>query len=311
MKRIVAAVLLGAVCALAQVNRVAAPSLGFVNADGGLQPILGIAGSARLATPIPASNVTNIAIAPGSRYALAERDGAVAIASLADPADAGLFFSSIAGSAAQSATIIFSPSGSAAGIYSPQLNLVQVLAGLPDAPQVSGKLETAEALDHLAISDDGQVLLAREANGRIVNLGNDETVFQSASLADMAFVPGSHSAYALDRAGHALLALRSDSATKVALKDDSILATADTLRPAADSSILLGSGSTHTVWVVDASTGNVNSYPVEDGVKHFSLLAAKDTYLMQYASGGYGVATWRNGKLMVSFVGIARDGGAQ
>lgn len=314
MKKIAAAFLLCAVSALGQGNRVAVPTLGFVPAasGGGVQPIIGIAGAARLGHAIPASEVSNLAVAPGGHYLLAEQNGGISVAALGNAAETEISFAPVSGALAQAAKFVFSPSGSAAAIYSPGLNTVQVITGLPGAPQTGTKFETVFALKHIAISDDGQELLVQQADGLLLNAGTDDTLLKSDSLGAIAFAPSSHTAFIADNAAQTLVLASGASVSTIHVSDPAVMASAQSLVATFDgSTVIAGSPSAHTVWSIDTSTGKFKKYAVEDAVLSFTPLNVKDTFLMQYSGGNYGVATWRNGHLSISFVGVVRDGGVQ
>lgn len=311
MKKIAFGFLLSCCAALGQNHKVTAPTLGFVFASNGagLQPILGVPGAARLSTAITTDGVAAVAIAPGSQYFVAEKDGGLSVGSITD---ASVSLSPISGTLAQSPVIVFSPSGSVAAVYSPGLNTIQVISGLPAVPQVTSKFETGSVIDHFAVSDDGQELLAHNANGVLIDLVSKETLSHSDSVNAIAFAPTSHVAYVSGPSAHTLLVVNGDSATMLPLSDPAIPPDVQALVVTADgTSILLGSPSAHSVWAVNSATGKTTAYPVEDGVTNFSLLGVKDTFLMQYAGGTYGVVVWRNGHLNMSFVGTVRNGGVQ
>jgi len=151
---------------------VSIPTLGFVQgqAPAQLQPILGVPGSARLGVPLSLpSAVTQIHIAPGDAYALVERGpgNTVSLVSLRGiPEQAqNLPLIPIPGATGQVDLLAFSPLGTSAAIYSRPTNQLQVLTGLPNAPQLYlnvSNLALSNAPQQLAVSDDAAARVTGE-----------------------------------------------------------------------------------------------------------------------------------------------------
>jgi hypothetical protein len=120
---------------------------------------------------------------------------------------------SIDGLATAPERIVFSPSGTAAAIYSKQQ--AQIVTGLPASPTVAATIALNEAAPRggrripptLAVSDDGAYLLA--ALGGAIQLGSQNgvvrPVMQTGANAVIAFAPGAHDAAVAARGTGAML----------------------------------------------------------------------------------------------------------
>lgn len=200
MKILVSACL--AACSLhGQAGKLAAPSAGFVfdQSAHALRRIQGIPGAALVGASVEFGfAVTAAYVAPrlDSAFVLGE-DGRAHLFQLT--ADAPL--ERAVDSLAAARRIVFSPSGSAAALYSP--GSVQVIKGLPDAPVVAATISLPgnprfrrPLTNMLAISDDGAYLLY--AAGGPVELigvaGDSRQVMEGAAGVLAAFAPGTHDA---------------------------------------------------------------------------------------------------------------------
>jgi DNA-binding beta-propeller fold protein YncE len=191
-----------ATCSLyGQAGQLAAPSTGFVfdQSTHALRQIQGIPGAALVGTPVDFGlAVTAAWVAPhlDSAFVLAA-DGQAHLFRLSANAPAAVAVDSLG--APQS--VVFSPSGTAAALYSP--GSVQVIKGLPDAPAATAPIRLRpnprsrrQLPETLAISDDGAYLLY--SSGGPIELigvaGNNRQVMESGTGAVAAFAPGNHDA---------------------------------------------------------------------------------------------------------------------
>jgi hypothetical protein len=184
-----------------QSGKVAAPSAGFVFDQSAhtLRRISGIPGAALVGDPLD-FGLTLLAayVAPhlDSAFVL-DSEGRPHIFRLSADAPAERAVNSLSAPV----RIVFSPSGSAAALYSP--GSIQVLKGLPDAPQVAAAISLHANLrarrpvsDALAVSDDGAYLLS-SAGGPlelITVAGDNRQVLDSTAGTLAAFAPGGHDA---------------------------------------------------------------------------------------------------------------------
>jgi hypothetical protein len=179
---------------------VSGPVLGFVaSGPTGVRPILGIPGAATLGSPVlPGAGFAGIAFSASRDYALAlvaRGRQAVLLRNLTSSIDAVQL--PVAPGAVRMA---ISPSGASAALYYPDTRSVTVLAGLPNAPAVSWKLESqdlAGGLLALAVSDDaGAILAAAAGQPSAVWLlaadGSSRILSQVAAAPSLAFVAGGH-----------------------------------------------------------------------------------------------------------------------
>jgi len=145
------------------------PSLGFVSDDKGITiwPLLGIPGASVFgpALALPES-VTNAAISPQQDYVLAisAATGQPVVIRL----DAqNLTSTPLVGSRSNPGVIAISPTGSSAALYEKSSRVLQLVSGLPAAPQVAHELDTSsldgDVLD-IAVNDDASVALVLAGN---------------------------------------------------------------------------------------------------------------------------------------------------
>lgn len=148
------------VCANAQsASKLSAPVLGYsINPDlTAIRSIMGVPGAAMFGDPInTAVPFTSGVVSPDSTFCLAANaDNGLPIR-ISLPAGS---VTPIANARQGPARIIISPgSSSAALVYSDSIAVVQ---GLPDAPSVARELSDLEDIGPVAVSDDGELLLAR------------------------------------------------------------------------------------------------------------------------------------------------------
>ncbi len=191
-----------AICSLyGQAGKLAAPSAGFAfdPAVHTLRRIVGIPGAALVGAPVDFGFAVSAAwVAPllDSAFVLAA-DGQAHLFLLT--ADAPL--ERTVDSLGAPLRVVFSPSGSAAALYSP--GSVRVIKGLPDAPVVAATIRLRgnrgprrPLPDTLAVSDDGAYLLYAAAGPlELIGVsGNSRQVMDRADGVLAAFAPGGHDA---------------------------------------------------------------------------------------------------------------------
>ncbi len=190
----------------AQQGAVAGPTAGMVFDSGAqaLRPVRGIPGASTLGEPIHVSyNLTAAYVSPRQDSVFGVADGgSTHLFTLNAGAAAEV---SIDGLASAPARVFFSPTGTAAALYSN--GAVQIVTGLPAAPKVTGTLQLEPqsgisprrlrtAMPSLAISDDGAYVLY--ASGNSIRLANpnegSRQVITAGYGAALAFAPGGHDA---------------------------------------------------------------------------------------------------------------------
>ena len=157
--------------------RVSLPTLGFlVDASGsGLSPIRGTASAPLLGDTIPKPDgVSRIYLPPRQHYALVEQSSSLGLAvwhlAHRHAGASGDVLDSIPGTLSHPDTLAFSPRGTAAALLSKALAKVQIVVGLPGNGAVKAELSTTVIgqVVSIAVSDDGQVLLAASSDRKSV-----------------------------------------------------------------------------------------------------------------------------------------------
>jgi hypothetical protein len=203
-------------------KRMQPPVLGFVYAAGGseVRVINGIPGASTLSSPLTLpEGVTGVDFAPSQKCALVEQTNGSSVGLItfsgANPGP----LTQIAGGISKPDVVSFSPQGAAAALYSASEGRLQVLAGLPDRPQVARELtngDLPEAVHLLAIADDGVTLLEGTVNNAVYLLaGSGAQLLESvADLGGIAFTPQSNDALVFDRSSGTLSLMQGVSSTR-------------------------------------------------------------------------------------------------
>ncbi|MGA3015546.1 MAG: hypothetical protein ABSF62_00405 [Bryobacteraceae bacterium] len=227
----------------AQQGSLSGPVAGFIYDSSGraLRPIQGVPGASLIGDPINLGlDLTAAYVAPRQDSAfMVSADGALHFFRLnsAGPAEA-----SLSGISFTPQRVVFSPSGTAAALFTP--GKVHVFQGLPGAPTLAGAVtlpaaagaqlspagsrtrQRTPATADFAISDDGVYLL--NVTGSSVRLlsvnGQNRSLAPAGAGSLVAFAPGGHDAAVLDPAAGLLL-----------IRDASGAATPQTIAPPDDS----------------------------------------------------------------------------
>lgn len=203
--------------ALAQEGqRIDGPVLGFsVDQAAGIRPILGLPGAATLGPPvISAAGLEGVTLSPARDYALAlltSGRGVVLLKNLRAAAGA-----TVLDVAPGPARIAISPSGDAVVLYYAEAGRVVVLAGLPDSPSVSWRLELSGRSGRvaaLAVSDGGSAVLVASAGEPssvwlVTQDAGQRFLYTATSSASVAFLVGSQDAAIADGAASAVVLVR-------------------------------------------------------------------------------------------------------
>jgi hypothetical protein len=173
-----------------------------------LRPIVGIPGAVVLGDPVQLPDgLQTMAVAPGQGYALVQTAdrGETSLLPIT-PAGVGTLVP-ISGALANPDGIEFSPSASVAALFSRQRQVIQVIGGLPAAPQVVRNVDMAALRGFagtFAVSDDGRVLLLAVADGdtSVLNAlpanGDVRMVARAGTISAIRFFPGTLDAVAAD-----------------------------------------------------------------------------------------------------------------
>jgi len=250
----------------AQQSRVEGPISGYVfdSSARGLRPILGVPGASLFGSSL------DFGFAISSAYAAPRQDAAFVVAS-----DGSLHVfalnsgtateRNVANLANSPRRVLFSPSGTSAAIYA--RGSVQVVTGLPNSPAVSGELNlpVGTAVDSLAISDDGSVLLVSANQAvRLYGSFNDlGKLMDTAGPAMLAFASGGHDAAIADAAGAGVVLFHDLTGAGIrqvlAATDDTIRASSDLAFSADGKSLLLASSTAQSVTSFDLAVGARNT----------------------------------------------------
>lgn len=147
-----------------QAASIEGPRLGYVfdHASKSIRPILGIPGAATMGQALESGlDLRKIAISPAQDYVLAtegEHNQVVMLATSQTPMASVL----VQGADRGPDQLAISAGGKAAALFYKGSNHVQLISGLPGAPKISARLylSTGQTPSALAVSDDGQTLLA-------------------------------------------------------------------------------------------------------------------------------------------------------
>jgi hypothetical protein len=271
------------------------PVLGFIGGPGQteLHAILGIPGAVRLSPPIsiPESD-TSIHIAPGNEYALAEQTlGPMGVLMLDGTALAGdSTFNPIPGALAHPGSIVFSPTGNSAALYSAKTNELQVLSQLPRTEvsivDYSSALTTG-APRVLAISDDAQRLLFADGTGTIYLVTPEAypiAIYRSTDISALAFVPNSHDAILCDRSLDEVIMSREIGGARtpqvMASIADGITSPQSAVITGDGMVALVGDAQQHRVWALNLEASTVATYDLPFAPTVFDRLRGPSTFLI-------------------------------
>lgn len=192
-----------------ETTRMQGPLLGFVYDSGvrELRAIWGIPGASLFGEPVAVPyGLAGIYFSPGQRYAIAEQRAEVPIGAMDLTGQNGDGLIPIAGAIYRPDIVAFSPNGSSVAMYSSAEGRLQVIGGLPQAPQLVREMTDNDlpgGVRFLALADDGSTLLEGSVGSEVYLLAGDGSVrfvYGAGDLAAMVFAPESRDALIYDRA---------------------------------------------------------------------------------------------------------------
>lgn len=258
--------------ALAQQGKIAGPVSGYVfdPAVRSLRPVVGVPGAATIGSPIELGfRASGVWVSPLLDSAVgASSDGSVHFLRLNSGVLTEVSFN---GAATAPQSVTFSPTGSAAALFS--RNQTVIVTGLPDSPTVAGTIDLAAdfarpsrlpALHRIstALSDDGAYLL-RASGGSVTLYGAAGAHSVVADGTDVAFAPSGHKAAFADLTGAGVVVfddVTSAAARKVLAAPGAALTSSSGLGFSADGSkLFLVSSASQQVVSFDLASGSQKS----------------------------------------------------
>jgi hypothetical protein len=221
-----------------------------------------------------------VRLAPGQLYALVELDGAaLAVLRLEDggspvPIEGALFNADL---------VAFSPAGRSVALWSAGRSVVQVLTGLPDTPRVLREAPLGETV-RIAVSDDGESLLAGDPNGtvnRILPDGHAVPAFVAPGLTAMAFLPGRSESVICDGARGDVHLLSEETTRLLA----SGLAGASAAAASSGGTLLVVSAEASRAWTIEIATGVSRAFELPASPVSLDLLRLRDSFLISSREG--------------------------
>ncbi len=254
-----------------------------------LRPIVGITGAVILGDPMALPEGVNaLALAPGQEYAAAQAgdQGAVGLLPIAGFGVGDLV--PIAGATAAPDRIEFSPTAAVMALYSNRQQNIQLIGGLPAAPQVIREVDVSGLSGPpaaFAVSDDGQSLLVAAANGdgSTVTLfpagGNPRIVAQAGTVSAIRFFPGAGDAVAADSQWNQILLLDSAGAHVVAGEADGVSGPVDVQTSATARHVLVVNPGNQTLLDVDLDLAVTTSVACSFAPAGLRMLSQKSVFL--------------------------------
>jgi hypothetical protein len=294
------------------------PALGFVFHSGTFTPIIGVPGASVLGASVDSGlGSTDAVVSPNQNYALLAGGEPRALYLLRLPAR-GAPASPIDGVVAPD-LMALSPVGDAAALYRASDGVLQILTGMPDAPQVVREIPVASLggmLKSVAVADDGQAILA-VVGGQVLFIPADgiaRPLPVEGPVSAMAFRPRSHDAItAGKRDGHVSLILGESEnmvIKEMAAPNDGLV------KPVAvafslDGARVFAAGSEGILVEFDPAGGSPQSLSCECRITAFDRLAGNAVFRLTDASvGPLLVFDGDTTQPRIVFVPAASEGGA-
>ena len=212
--------------------QMSAPLVGLIAGEspspGGIRPVLGVMGASSIQAPTAMPReISRVYLAPTGGWALVQQSRSAPgratvresrqalLSSRPDPRTAQLGLITfkgaepgavqpIANAAPNPSLVSFSPLGKSAGLLATSTD-IQVLTGLDSTPRVAFQVSFHDpsGVKKIAVSDDGQLLMALTSEGQVYLLSNSTApalVCAASPDSGIAFLPGQSSAVIADAA---------------------------------------------------------------------------------------------------------------
>ncbi|HLK62358.1 MAG TPA: hypothetical protein VKU19_02900 [Bryobacteraceae bacterium] len=250
-----------------------------------LRTILGVPGAYHLSDPLPMPDgVTKIRLAPGQDFALVESAGSAP----------GVLFlklgtidhvAPIAGAMPTADWIAFSPGAGSAMLYSSAANRLQVLKGLPDAPQVALDMDSTTMQEEPvlgAVSDDASLVLVASSSALYrVSSGGSKLLISTGGIASVTVMRNGADAALSDPTTGSIHLVSNAAGTATTRVLVSGLDGIGTIFPAADgASLFAARPSADMVSSIDIASGQVQSFASLAAPMGLTPLRNRDTFLI-------------------------------
>jgi hypothetical protein len=246
--------------------------LGYVfDPANGVQPLLGIAGSATIGPPLQlGAEITGITTSAQRNYALASTASDTNIVRITFGEPAALLPLGIPISA--TSLMALSPAGSAAAFYDRERNRILTVTGLPDSAALAGEFEVAADPQpvSLAVNDSGDALLIGFSDAGLLAKVQDHTITLDRRGGAMRFLTGGRDAVVADSDTSSVYLLRN-----LADSPEWTLLAAGISDPVA----VAASSDNARVFVASVSAGTVTGIDVASGTVTVTQCACRPSAL--------------------------------
>jgi hypothetical protein len=282
---------------------ISGPVAGYVtdSSRAQLRTIFGVPGAFTFGNPLALpEGVAQVRLAPGQDFALVERANA-SPALLFLKAGVVDHLAAIDGAMASADWVAFSPGAGSALLFSAASNRLQVLSGLPDAPQVSLDWDAAalSAQPLLGgVSDDGSLVLVASGTSvyRIARDGSSQVVFSAGGIQSLTVLRNGVDAAVADPTTGSVNLVRNAASTPAVRVLASGLDGIGAIFPASDGlSLFVAQPGAATVSSIDLASGGIRSFPASVAPVGLIPLRNRDTFLISAEANHPGWVFYRDG----------------
>jgi hypothetical protein len=282
---------------------ISGPVAGYVtdSSRSQLRTIFGVPGAFTFSGPLALPDgVTQVRLAPGQDFALAESANS-APGVLFLKAGAVDHLAPITGAMQSADWIAFSPGAGSAMLFSAAAHRLQVLSGLPDAPQVALDLDAATlpvepALG--AVSDDGSLVLVASATSlyRVARDGSSQVVLSTGGILSLTVLRNGVDAALSDPSTGSVQLVRNAASNPQLRVLASGLDGIGTIFPSSDGlSLFVARPGAETVSSIDLSSGAMQSFAASVAPVGLIPLRNRDTFLISARADQPGWVFYRDG----------------
>jgi len=267
----------------------------------GLRVISGVPGSYLFSDPLPVPDgVTRVHLAPGKDFALIET-GAASPAILFLSGGAVDHVTALSGAMPAADWVAFSGSATSAVLFSSSAQRLQLLTGLPAAPQVALDLDASTLPEQpltAAVSDDGRLLVMASGNSvyRLSPGGAPQLLLSAGRIVSVAVLLNGAGVAVSDTSTASIHVLRNLDSTPQIQVLASGLQGIGKLYPASDGAALfVARPGVKAVSSVDLASGALQTFPSAAALADLVPLRNRDTFLISARPGQPGSIFLRDG----------------